>query len=364
MSSRRMLAALLSIGGLFSAVAMVLAMNREYMPGIEWPEPPVVVPGENGNPPSDAIVLFDGTDLSAWEPSDTWKVEDGVLTEGKGDIRTKQNFGDIQLHIEWSSPNPPRGKDQDRGNSGVFFQDRYELQVLDSYENRTYFEGQAGSIYKQTPPMVNAMRPPGEWNTYDVIWTAPKFNDDGTLKTPAYITALHNGVLILNHFEVLGPTPWTDVPKYEAHGAAPIHLQDHGHPVRFRNIWVRELKPLEGKRVRKPYYHDHDSGKEWPVSEGEEPPANAKVSGKVSVEGRPLVSGTLTFNSDQGDKVTATIKNGDFELNDAKPGKYSVTINSVTNTSIGGKYSDPNQSGLVVEIAEGINAFEFTLTAD
>jgi hypothetical protein len=272
MRSRRMLALLVSVGGLFSAVAVVVAMNREYMPGIEWPEPPIVTPGENGSPPSDAIVLFDGKDLSAWEPGDTWKVEDGVLTEGKGDIHTKQSFGDMQLHVEWSSPNPPRGKDQDRGNSGIFLQDRYELQVLDSYDNKTYYEGQAGSIYKQTPPLVNATRPPGDWNVYDVVWTAPKFNDDATLKSPAYITAFHNGVLILNNFEVLGNTPWPDVPKYEAHGAAPIRLQDHGHPVRFRNIWVRELKPIEGKRVRKPYYHDHDSGKEWLVSEGEEPP--------------------------------------------------------------------------------------------
>lgn len=271
MRSRRLLASALAIGGVLTAVAVV-AMNREYMPGIEWPEPPIVTPGENGSPPSDAIVLFDGKDLSAWEPSDTWKVEDGEMVAAKGDIRTKESFENFQLHIEWSAPKPARGRGQDRGNSGVFMQDRYELQVLDSYESKTYFEGQAGAIYKQTPPMVNAMRPPGEWNTYDVVWTAPKFNDDGTLKTPAYITALQNGVLILNHFEVLGLTPWTDAPKYEAHGAGPIRLQDHGHPVRFRNIWVREIKPLESKRVRKPYYKDHDSGKEWLVSEGEEPP--------------------------------------------------------------------------------------------
>ncbi|MGD9636881.1 MAG: DUF1080 domain-containing protein [Pirellulales bacterium] len=272
MRSRRLLVSAIVAGGVLSAVAVV-AMNREYLPGIEWQEPPVVTPGENGSPPSDAIVLFDGTDLSAWEPSNTWKVKDGVLTEGKGDIHTKQSFGDVQLHVEWSSPTEPHGEGQDRGNSGVFLQDRYELQVLDSYKSKTYFEGQAGAIYKQTPPLVNVTRPPGEWNSYDIIWTAPTFNDDGTVKTPAYITALHNGVLILNHFEVVGLTPWTDAPKYEAHGAAPIRLQDHGHPVRFRNIWVRELKPLEAKRIREPYFHDHDSGKEWPVSAGETPPA-------------------------------------------------------------------------------------------
>jgi hypothetical protein len=273
MRLRRILATLAAVGVLVSAVAAVVAMNREYLPGLQWPEPPIITPGENGSPPSDAMVLFDGKDLSAWEPSGTWKVEDGVLTEGRGDIHTKQDFGDIQLHIEWSSPNPPRGRDQDRGNSGIFFQDRYELQILDSYDNTTYYEGQAGAIYKQSPPMVNAMRKPGEWNSYDVIWKAPTFNEDGSLKSPAYVTALQNGVLILDHFAVLGETPWAEVPKYTAHGPGPIRLQDHGHPVRFRNIWVRELKPLESKRVHEPKFHDHDSGKDWFVSEGDEPPA-------------------------------------------------------------------------------------------
>jgi 3-keto-disaccharide hydrolase len=248
------------------------AMNREYLPGIQWQEPPVVTPGENGSPPSDAIVLFDGTDMSAWENGENWPVEDGVVTEGRGDIRTKQHFGDCQLHIEWSAPVPARGEGQGRGNSGVFFDDQYEVQVLDSYQNETYFEGQAGAVYKQTPPLVNAMRPPGEWNVYDIIWTAPRFNDDGSLKSPAYVTALHNGVLILNHFKLLGDTFWPTVPKYEAHEPGPIKLQDHGNPVRFRNIWVREIKPLTSERTHEPYYHDHDSGKEWLVSEGETPP--------------------------------------------------------------------------------------------
>ena len=273
MRIRQTFAALATVSFVLSVVAFAVAMNREYLPGIQWPEPPIVTPGENGSPPSDAIVLFDGNDLSAWEPSDTWTIEGGVVTEGHGDIRTKQNFGDCQLHIEWSSPASAAGAGQDRGNSGVYLQDRYEVQVLDSYNNETYYEGQAGAIYKQTPPLVNAMRPPGEWNVYDILWTAPRFNDDGTLKSPAYVTALHNGVLILNHFQLLGLTPWTDVPKYEAHGPAPILLQDHGHPVRFRNIWVRELKSIEGKRVAEPKYIDHDSGLEWPVSAGEEPPA-------------------------------------------------------------------------------------------
>ena len=141
--------------------------------------------------------------------------------------------------------------------------DRYELQVLDSYENKTYFDGQAGAIYKQTPPMVNAMRKPGEWNTYDIFWTAPRFNDDGTLKSPAYITVLHNGVVILNHFALHGNTPFNTPPKYEKHDKLPIQLQDHGNPVRFRNIWVREIKPIEGKRVRPPYMKN--GNRETPV---------------------------------------------------------------------------------------------------
>ena len=177
-----------------AAERVAYAVNREYLTGIEWPEPPVVTPGENGGPPSDAIVLFDGKDLSAWEGGDNWKVEDGVAIDAKHDIKTKQSFGDCQLHIEWSAPDPPHGTDQDRGNSGVFMQDRYEMQVLDSYNNKTYFDGQASAIYKQTPPMVNAMRPPGKWNVYDIIWTAPKFKDDGSLESPAYVTVLHNGV--------------------------------------------------------------------------------------------------------------------------------------------------------------------------
>lgn len=272
MRSRRILTAS-AVVIVLAVAAAVVAMNREYLPGIKWQEPPVVTPGENGGPPSDAVVLFDGTDLSAWENGENWKVEDGVAIASRGDIKTRQDFGDCQLHIEWSAPTRIRGNGQGRGNSGVFFQDRYEVQVLDSYGNNTYFEGQAGSIYKQTPPMVNAMRPPGEWNEYDILWTAPRFNDDGSLKSPAYVTAFHNGVAILNHFEVMGETPWANVPGYTAHGPGPIRLQDHGNPVRFRNIWVRELKPIEGERVAEPKYHDHDTGREWLVSEGEAPPA-------------------------------------------------------------------------------------------
>ncbi|MAT69154.1 MAG: hypothetical protein CMJ58_06475 [Planctomycetaceae bacterium] len=225
----------------------------EYLPGVEWPEPPVVTPADKpGGAPSDAIVLFDGKDFSAWNGADRWKIEDGVAVVRGGEIQTKQAFADCQLHIEWSAPTPASGSGQGRGNSGVFF-GPYELQVLDSYENKTYFDGQAGAIYKQQPPQVNAMRPPGQWNVYDVVWTAPRFREDGSLESPAYVTVLHNGVLIQNHFEVRGTTFYNEPAVYWPHDSAqPIRLQDHGNPVRFRNIWVRELKPIRGKQVKSP----------------------------------------------------------------------------------------------------------------
>ncbi len=239
---------------LLTAYAVLPARGDEYLNGIEWKEPAVVTPGENGGPPSDAVVLFDGQDFSAWNGAEKWKIDDGAMVCGRGDIRTKDSFGDCQLHIEWSSPTPARGSGQGRGNSGIFFMDTYELQVLDSYDNKTYFDGQAGAIYKQTPPQVNAMKPPGTWNAYDVIWTAPRFNDDGSLQSPAYITALQNGVLILNHFALEGDTPYHRAPEYTKHAdRLPIRLQDHGNPTRFRNIWLREIKPTEGQQVRKPY---------------------------------------------------------------------------------------------------------------
>lgn len=236
------------------------ARAQEYLSGIEWEKPPIVTPGKaDADPPSDAIVLFDGSDLSQWKGGENWKVEDGVAVVGRGQITTKQEFGDCQLHIEWSAPKPPTGSGQGRGNSGVFLMGRYEVQVLDSYDNETYFDGQAGAIYKQTPPAVNAMRPPGEWNSYDIFWTAPRFEDDGSLKSPAYITVVHNGVLILNHFELLGDTPFNRPPKYTAHGpTGPISLQDHGDPVRFRNIWVREYRPAQGEQTREPFLRKGD----------------------------------------------------------------------------------------------------------
>lgn len=217
------------------------------------PEVAVVTPPASAGmllAPSDAIVLFDGKDLSKWIDNKgdfaKWAVKDGIFTvkKGTGDIKTIQEFNDFQLHIEWLVPQNISGKSQARGNSGIFLQGRYELQVLDSYNNRTYANGQAGSIYKQTPPLKNAMRPPGQWNVYDIIYTAPRFKEDGTLFTPAKVTVVQNGVLIQNDFEIKGSTEYIGLPKYVKHDKGPIILQDHGdpsEPISFRNIWIREL---------------------------------------------------------------------------------------------------------------------------
>lgn len=258
-----MIAGLTLMGGfcLFSLTASA----DEYLNGIKWEEPAVVAPGAAGQPPSDAVVLFNGEDLSGWENAENWKIVDGAMVSGKGNVVSKASFGDCQLHIEWSAPTPAKGSSQGRGNSGVFLMNNYEIQILDSYENKTYFDGQAGAIYKQTPPQVNAMRPPGEWNVYDIIWTAPRFADDGSLKSPAYITALHNGVLILNHFELKGDTPFNRPPAYKKHAdRLPIRLQDHGNPVRFRNIWVREIGAAQGEQVEPPFLRNN-KGEKRPI---------------------------------------------------------------------------------------------------
>lgn len=253
-----------------TAVLPLSAQSVEYLPGIDWPKPPVVTPGAtDADPPSDATVLFDGKDLSAWEGAvDSWKVEDGVAIVGSGPIRTKERFGDCQLHVEWSAPSPAKGQGQDRGNSGVYLMGKYELQVLDSYESETYRDGQAGAIYKQSPPMVNAMRPPGEWNVYDIIWTAPVFTEEGALESPAYMTVLQNGVLIHNHFELAGGTYWDEPATYKPHEAQlPIMLQDHNHPVKFRNIWVRDYEQVKGTQEKMPSFVDHKTGKKWNADE-------------------------------------------------------------------------------------------------
>lgn len=225
----------------------------------QWgPKPPVVTPGAtDAAPPSDAIVLFDGTNLDQWVATRDkgpakWKVEGGLLTVDKlaGNIETKRSFRNYQLHLEWRVPEAITGSGQARGNSGVFLaatgggDSGYEIQILDSYQNDTYVNGQAASIYKQAPPLANASRKPGEWQTYDVIWTAPVFDGTGKLVSPAKVTALHNGVLVQNGFELPGETRFIGKPVYKAHGPSPIKLQAHGDPspaLSFRNIWVREL---------------------------------------------------------------------------------------------------------------------------
>lgn len=224
-------------------------MAGEWVSGIRWKAPAVIDPGPQGGRPSDAIVLFDGTDLSQWNGGDQWVLENGYGI-CHGGIATKQAFGDCQLHVEWASPEKIEGEGQGRGNSGVYFMEKYELQVLDSYENETYSDGQAGAIYKQSPPLVNVCRKPGEWQTYDIIFKAPRFDEAGKLVKPAIMTVLHNGVLIQDHFELLGATAWHKPPAYEAHPPKlPIHIQHHGNPVRFRNIWIRELS--DESRVEK-----------------------------------------------------------------------------------------------------------------
>ncbi len=245
------------------AVAFPLVAQSPDKPKPEeteiWePVPAVVTPGATcGAPPSDAIVLFDGKNMDEWlsvrdQTPAKWTVADGVMTvsKGEGSIQTKRSFKNYQLHVEWKVPTNITGSGQARGNSGVFLastgpgDDGYELQVLDSYENKTYVNGMAGSIYKQAIPLANPTRKPGEWQTYDVVWTAPTFNSDGSVKTPAYVTVLFNGVLVENHFELKGQTLYIGKPFYKAYTAAPIKLQAHGdksEPISFRNIWIREL---------------------------------------------------------------------------------------------------------------------------
>jgi hypothetical protein len=234
------------------------------LPGSKWhvhdsdrPEAPVVSTGKciTTAPPADAIVLFDGKDLTKWQDgkgsASGWKVENGYMevppkkTPGGGDIITKQAFGDVHLHLEWCAPNPPKGNDQARGNSGVFFMGRYEVQVLDCYKNPTYADGAAAAVYGQTPPSANACLPPGEWQSYDITFLAPQFKD-GKLVKPAYVTVVHNGVTVQDHTQILGAMAYKAIPKYTPHvEKLPLKLQDHTNPVRYRNIWVRELKAAE-----------------------------------------------------------------------------------------------------------------------
>ncbi len=238
--------------------------DTPMLPGLPYhvhdparPHPPVVTPGDRpGGAPSDAIVLFDGTNLSKWAAAKLgdgvvvsgnppgWKLEKGYVEviPGAGDIATKEKFGDVQLHVEWSAPAVVKGNSQGRGNSGVFLQGRYEVQVLDSYENPTYADGQAGAIYGQWPPLANAARKPGEWQTYDIVFEAPKFDGEKLVK-PAALTVFLNGVLVQNHREAMGPTVYRAVAKYVPQPAEDsLALQNHGNPVRYRNIWIRRIQ--------------------------------------------------------------------------------------------------------------------------
>lgn len=217
------------------------------------PQPAVVTPAPAGAPaaaPSDAIVLYGGGDLSAWRHDDgsdaAWVTRDGCfdVDNTRGDLVTRQSFGSCQLHLEWRVPANVEGSSQGRGNSGVYLQDRYEVQILDSYHNATYVNGMAASVYKQTPPLVNAMRRPGEWNVYDIIYTAPVFRADGTYLYHPYVTVIHNGVVVQNHTEIQGTTEYVGLPRVSAHGDGPLRLQAHGdnaQAMSFRNIWIRPL---------------------------------------------------------------------------------------------------------------------------
>ncbi len=245
--------------------------DTPLVPGTAWhvhdnlrPQPEIVTPGTfstpdvPGKPPSDATVLFDGTDLSKWRAGNgdaaPWTVENDYfqVKPKTGDISTREEFGDCQLHIEWSAPLPATGNSQGRGNSGLFFFGRYEVQILDNFQNPTYADGTAGAIYGQSPPQVNAVRAPGEWNVYDIIWQGPRFKD-GKLEKPAYVTILVNGVVVQNHTMLIGDTPFRNVGKYNPHGEkGSIRLQDHNNPMRFRNIWIRPLKTVEQPTLATP----------------------------------------------------------------------------------------------------------------
>jgi hypothetical protein len=254
------------------ATALAMAAPQDPQPGYRdtprlpdgWrvhdadrPRPPAVDPGPAGEPvpaPKDATVLFDGKNLDAWKGRDgaaKWDLVDGAARGNRtGDIETKAEFGDCQLHVELSAPTPVKGESQGRGNSGVFLFGRYEVQVLDSFENPTYADGQAAAIYGQKPPLVNACRAPGQWQTYDIFFRAPRFTSDGALQSPARVTVVHNGIVVQLDETLLGATAHRALAKYEPHGdKGPIRLQDHGDPVRFRNIWVR---PLQLERAAAP----------------------------------------------------------------------------------------------------------------
>src|SRR5207253_1722237 len=247
---RLMAVSLVILGGALLSPLIHLAEQQQpqgdpKLTEVWEPVPRLVTPGVEGAAPSDAIVLFNGKDLSEWQHADgspaKWSVTEGAFTvvKGTGDIRTKRAFGDCQLHIEWRTPAKIEGQGQGRGNSCVFLQGRYEVQVLDSYNNPTYSNGQAASIYKQYIPLVNASRKPGEWQSYDIFFRAPRFAESGAVQAHAYITVIHNGILVQDHVELKGSTVYIGAPSYERHNLKePLVLQDHGNPVSYRNIWL------------------------------------------------------------------------------------------------------------------------------
>jgi len=230
--------------------------DTPMLPNLPWhvhdparPNPPIVTPGNDpGAAPSDARILFNGKDLSQWAHRDrdkvlepTWRVRRGYFETGKGSLHTRESFGDVQLHLEWAAPSSVAGNSQGRGNSGIYLMGQYEIQVLDSYNNRTYADGQAAAMYGQWPPLVNAARPPGEWQTYDIVFEAPRF-ENGKLVKPAFQTVIWNGVIVHNRKEVMGSTIYRNVAQYKPHAPElPLMIQDHANPVRFRNIWIRKL---------------------------------------------------------------------------------------------------------------------------
>lgn len=259
-------------------------MSRPKPPRLEPPEQNLPAP-----PPEGAVILFDGTSLDGWEqaggdgPAD-WALADDYFEArpGVGSIQSKAVFGDVYLHVEWAAPNPPHGTGQDRGNSGVFLMNRYEVQVLDSYSAETYADGQAGAVYGQYPPLFNVTRPPGEWQSYDIFFRRPRFKD-GQLQEPARITVVHNGVVIQNNVEILGPTAWLKPQTYEPHpDAGPIQLQDHAHPVRYRNIWALPLPELE------PAPADY-------MSSSANPPSSAELADYVGQYGSSRFSGIVVY---------------------------------------------------------------------
>jgi hypothetical protein len=243
--------------------------DTPIIPGTPWhvhdgkrPQPSVITPptaSSNeapGKPPSDAVVLFDGVNTSHWAGGDDgkgWKVVDGALVASKQDLISKDEFGAVHLHVEWSAPKPPKGSGQGRSNSGIFMMCQYEIQVLDSYENKTYPDGNAGAIYGQYPPLANAMVPPGEWNTFDILFVPPTFKEDKTVDQPAYVTLMHNGVLVHNHVKLLGAAAHRKLAEYVNHGdRASILIQGMNSGIRYRNIWARPLTDYDNKPLNQP----------------------------------------------------------------------------------------------------------------